>query len=89
MTNDKTFNAAAVLLGIDPEDLALALKKESKPEVVEQTDLLTGNQISFRMSVSPRQVARWIAEGKMKALKLGRCCIRVPVSEYKKFLKLK
>lgn len=87
--NAKMFPAAATLLGIDPAELESALKQKQEVPEIENRDVLTIRDIAFRGSVSERQAARWIADGKLKSIRFGRRCVRVPVTEWRKFLKLK
>jgi len=42
--------------------------------------LLSTRKVGEQLDVSPRTVSRWIREGRIKAVKLGRVW-RVPVSE--------
>jgi excisionase family DNA binding protein len=47
--------------------------------------LLTVQQTAFRLNQSPRQIARYIDRGKLRALHLGRS-VRVPVGEIDAFV---
>jgi excisionase family DNA binding protein len=82
--------AAALLLKMDPKDLEARLRGRPKSETSEtdpRQELLTIKEIAFRGSFSGRHVQRLIAENRLKAVRFGRRCIRVPLKEWQKFSK--
>ena len=87
--NYQNIPVAAMALDMDPKDLESKLQTISKTEIPETEirDLLTVKDIAFRGDFSERQVARWIADGKLKSVRFGRRCVRVQVTEWKRFLK--
>lgn len=47
--------------------------------------MLTVNQIAKELQVHPKSVYRWIAQGKLKVIRIGRT-VRISEEEYQRFI---
>jgi excisionase family DNA binding protein len=49
-------------------------------------ELLTVSEVGRLLKVRPVTLYRWIAQGKVSAVKLSRKAVRIPVSEYERLV---
>ena len=88
--NYQNIPVAAMALKMDPKDLESRLQApQARIEIPEtkNRDLLTVKDIAFRGNFSHRYAQKLLADGKIKYVKFGRRCVRVPLKEWQRFLK--
>lgn len=87
--NTATLQAVRALLKSDPmtpeQAGSLAASLGVAPDE-KHDSLLTYARVARNLSVSPRQVLRWVSEGRLPAVRLGRRCTRIRAADVSTFI---